>query len=388
MTSAFADTFYFLALLDSQEKRHAQAAEAQPLKPLEPSRQMNKHKLLAVFVGCLMVVIALWTLLKAQRPGGDSVIQALQAGYRRPIGTLSEQEKARTKADEVVRRLGTNALPQYIRWLRAKDSPIKARLLRLLEQQHLIRVDTSKMSADWRRFYAYIAISILGPDARAAIPAISQSVRDRRAEEKGAAALLLAGIGREPIGFLTNALHDPDMQVRVAAARGLGAYGETHANAWGIALPPRSQEEIANTARMVVRPLVNALADTNNNNYFRAVAVSALGQIAHDEESAKSAVPVLLRSLEDPDPDVGVMAAQSLGWIAREPSVAVPALAAQVNAGNATLRRVCVEALGRFGSRAESAVPVLLKALDDADANVQHEAAYALGRVKPKTPPE
>jgi len=28
MTSAFADTFYFLALLDSREERHAQAAEA------------------------------------------------------------------------------------------------------------------------------------------------------------------------------------------------------------------------------------------------------------------------------------------------------------------------------------------------------------------------
>jgi HEAT repeat protein len=100
-----------------------------------------------------------------------------------------------------------------------------------------------------------------------------------------------------------------------------------------------------------------------------------------------SAVPALIRALDDPDERVRIEAPWALGRIGFEARAAVPALAnklrMQIVSTNAELRKHGghAAALGFIGSPASNSVPLLLQAIQAPELNLRLYAAQSLGEV-------
>jgi HEAT repeat protein len=118
---------------------------------------------------------------------------------------------------------------------------------------------------------------------------------------------------------LARALHDPEKEVRAAAAAGLASAG-----------------------RPAIGALLEALADDNWVVRYRAA--EALGFI-RDERS----VAALIRALEDRRDHVRYMAAKGLGRLGDRP--AGGALSAALADGNEFVRRAAGEALAALGEK-------------------------------------
>lgn len=113
----------------------------------------------------------------------------------------------------------------------------------------------------------------------------------------------------------------------------------------------------------------------------RRAAAFALGKIG---PSAESAVPRLVKALNDSDASVADAAAFALGEIGPRADRAVgPLLDALADPSkDARVRRSAACALAGIRSP-KDATTGLIKALDDKDAGVRQNAAWALGRLKP-----
>ena len=158
-------------------------------------------------------------------------------------------------------------------------------------------------------------------------------------------------------------------------------------------------------ARSAIDAIAAAMAA--GNPQLRRGAIRAAGRLGKD---AVSALPALIKALNDPDAEVRVQAADSLVAVAEEDAsipiliealsdddgyVAVevalilaklgaPALGELANAlsgARARQRRMAAFALGRIGPEAKSAVPALVQALGDKTEAVQVNAIDALASI-------
>lgn len=121
---------------------------------------------------------------------------------------------------------------------------------------------------------------------------------------------------------------------------------------------------------------------TNQNKWARQRTCDALYMADYDAEPA---VPALMQSLEDVDPDVRGEAAQALGHVHKQLDVVLPALLKNLNDPVASVRWVTADALGLLGSDAKSAFPVLLEAWrKEPDSTVRPFAAGALKKIDPE----
>jgi len=183
-------------------------------------------------------------------------------------------------------------------------------------------------------------------------------LRDPAARTRAAALSALAFYGAAAVPALTLALRDPDPQVRVSAARGLGQVGPDAAEA--------------------VTALGQGLRDSEPRVRFdAAVALGRLGPAARD------AVPALGRALSDPAGEVRVGAALGLAGMGPAARGVLPGLVQALRDGNPVLRMSAASALGSIGPEARPAVPALLGALRDANTSVRTSAASALGSIGP-----
>jgi|SRR5579872_6903583 len=237
------------------------------------------------------------------------------------------------QAEEAVRQIGTNALPWLVGMLREKDSPLKLQLIRAVRQQSFIQFHF--VSANSRRFHALIALQILGPEAKPAIPALTDLLNRPETAEQAASAL--AAIGPEAGPPLAMALTNSNPAIRMAIGRSF-----EHAAPGGL---------LAGRAKMLA--------------------------------------PLLVPSLHDPDVEVRCNAAQVLGLI-QEPAIVVPALVAGLADEDSTVRFVCAESLGGFQTQTRPVVIALMAAvLNDPDLEVRMAAAASLRKIyleKSKTP--
>ncbi len=120
--------------------------------------------------------------------------------------------------------------------------------------------------------------------------------------------------------------------------------------------------------------LLKALEDSNKD--VRMYAAEALGKI-----SSETAIPGLLKALEHSDVYVRWKAAEALGNIGSE--TAIPGLLKALEHFDWFVRREAAAALGKIGS--ETAIPGLLKALEDSNKDVRRYAAFALGKISSET---
>jgi HEAT repeat protein len=126
---------------------------------------------------------------------------------------------------------------------------------------------------------------------------------------------------------------------------------------------------LARIGEPAVAPLANILDDHDGPVWGRRTAAWALGRF-----TCESAIPPLLRALNDPAPAVRHAASQSLSRIG--PSTVDELLRIMVEQGEEQ-RVQAVRSLARMET--ESVVPPLMEALHDTSAAVRKVAAMALG---------
>jgi len=127
------------------------------------------------------------------------------------------------KGDEAARYLGTNAIPELLRMIKAKDSALTLDLITLAQKQHLIKF--KHPNAVWLNYIGAKGISVLGPRAKEAVPALISIYEQKISQSSQAAALLALGyIGPEArpaypvvLGAITNA----DVWIRAHAVGAL-----------------------------------------------------------------------------------------------------------------------------------------------------------------------
>lgn len=178
------------------------------------------------------------------------------------------------------------------------------------------------------------ALARIGNAARPAVPALVRvSGRDPDIERAAAAAvdqiLLSPPAGPADVPGLMRDLRDRDASVRVRAAKALGTLGAA--------------------GRPAVPLLVEALKDSDVD--VRLLALKALRKISPDTNPGDAEVALYVQELRDPDPGVRLQAAK---------------------------------ALGKLGPAAASAAQALQEATADADRDVRRQATDALNRVQPQ----
>jgi hypothetical protein len=181
------------------------------------------------------------------------------------------------KADEALRGIGTHGIPTLLRMIRAKDSPLKLKLVKLASKQRFIPI---------RHRYAFrlneeaeYAFQLLGTNAAGAVPSLIKvyqanvSDSSRRCAAEALGHIGPAAAAAVPI-LLTNFTH-ADPQVRFEAVSAM--------------LHIRAEPEL------VVPALIGRLNDPKVEVRWNAVvALSLFGR------SALAAVPPMLGMLVDP----------------------------------------------------------------------------------------
>ena len=192
------------------------------------------------------------------------------------------------------------------------------------------------------RSHAAWAFLLMGSEAKPALPALKETLRDRYFDPRLHAALALARIGPEGVTILVEALRDKDPNVCAAGFCGLGG-----------------RELLSTYDRFYVSP-----------------GATALGPEAHE------AIPILIEALNERNSPHRISAVQVLGSIGPPARAAVPGLVQFVEEGNRAGDGIW--ALGQIGPGAAEAVPALTKILDDPKKHWLYPAVVkALGQIGP-----
>jgi HEAT repeat protein len=204
------------------------------------------------------------------------------------------------------------------------------------------------------------AIRELGPVARTAIPALAELLKIEKSSLHAATALVYLSSDRPVI----EALSSTTPSIRRNAMVALG-YGGSRVDASAVPF------------------LIKMLEDTGPPARFEVVW--ALGQIRKDEERT---VPVLVGLLKDEDPWMRVTSAETLGAF-RLNNTRLPLFTALTD-HDARVRAAASRSLGLAINRqtdddsVTTVVAALVVALKDSDENVRVQSAWALGAIGPR----
>ncbi len=203
------------------------------------------------------------------------------------------------------------------------------------------------------RFVASWALGNIGPDAKKAVPALTKLLRDKDRQIREVTAKALGKIGPEAktaVRTLTELLKDGDEPVRKAAAEAVGKIGPA-------AIPA----------------LTELLKDKGSDKEAREAAAGLL------EKIGSAAIPALTELLRDRDENVYWAAVDDLGKIG---PAAVPAAMGLLKDKDWKVRWAAASVLAKIGPEAKSAIPALTELLNDKDVNVRRIASEALEKIK------
>ena len=248
--------------------------------------------------------------------------------------------------DALVRQIGTNSLPNLLRMLRAKDSPLRLKLMRIAQGQPFLRERWTP--ARTLNYSAVNWFGHMGAEAKNAVPELVEMYKRTPGFGPAGPGAALGAIGPAAAEAI------PSLLLNV---------GNTNAGAREIAVEALGL--IHCQPQAVVPVLIEALRDP-----AMAVQSQALLALGRYGTEAKAAVPALLEVLKtDPDPDKRQWAAWALGQIHHEPQEVVPALVTALHDPYVAVGIKSVCALGDFGPEAKTSVPAVLeflRSLDDA----------------------
>ena len=220
------------------------------------------------------------------------------------------------------------------------------------------------------RIWATKALSLFGPEARAAAPKLMALLKDSKlpvAERQGALEALahIGGAHPRAIPALVETLNLPPAQQTATAKADTDTLRE---------LAVESIALVGKDAAIAVPVLLRFLNDAREP--MRRKTVTALGRIG---PAAQLAIPWLVESLAfDESPAVRDAAETALAEIGKP---AVPALVHLLDDQEAELRRRAAGSLGQMKAQAKSAVPQIEARLKDADPEVRYTAARSLWQI-------
>jgi len=225
-----------------------------------------------------------------RRKTAEPVIQGKPLSYWvAHFGTGNSQDQL--MASLALESMGAAATPHLIPLFERSGAPFKqflAQLKRFLPgaiQQRLPRIDTGVA----RRALAAESLGHLGPDARAAIPALVKGLRDPNTGVSVAASFALAGIGPEAVPAWVGSLRDTNGVVRARAAGALMQMG------------PRAA------------PAAAALGEALNDN-VQQVALDAVYTLAR---LGPAGIPALEKAVTNKDARVSAEAQNALEKLPR-----------------------------------------------------------------------
>jgi hypothetical protein len=179
---------------------------------------------------------------------------------------------------------------------------------------------------------------------------------------------LLEDEAKPAASAIIRAMHDPYPFVRWAAARTVGKIR-----------PPDEENATPPLPDKAVPALAALLKDPDID--LRLAAARTLELYG---TKAARAIDALIYSLKVGDPDIRRAAMQTLLAIGPTAHKAIPALIALLSNDEAQLRQAAAETLGRFGPAARSALPALRKLLRDSDVEVRKAASEAVLNIEGK----
>ncbi len=189
------------------------------------------------------------------------------------------------RAEEAIRRIGTNSIPTLLRMLSARDSALKLKLLALANKQRLIKIHV--VSAAEQNMNAALAFHALRNDAKGAVPALMKIYGKQYSPESQFSVVVALGyIGpdaKSAFPLLVRAKFDNEHstnQSRLAISR--------HAE--------QALSEILMPTTDCASLMTDTLSDPDPR--MRRFAASTLLEFG---ARSKPAIPKLIELLKDPD---------------------------------------------------------------------------------------
>lgn len=329
-----------------------------------------------------------------------------------------------TNAVDVLKELGTNAMPDLIRLLRERDSFVRKQAWTHLPRlpspvRRTIAQQYAPPQAEVVREAAARALGRLGAEAKVAIPPLAKGLRDKEGRVRWEAASALGSIGQDSVPALINALGDNDARTRHAAAYALGqmgaeavtavpalsrslndqdqtvrdsaAYSLTAIGTPGFLALIQASGQIQEPARIVAtRMLTNSyLTHFRTISEFYLMAQDALPATRKQalealraiRAASSLAIQASLSALDDPATEVCLAAIQTLGARAGTNQHAVQALITCLNAESPRIREEAARALGNIGDPARVACPELARLMQDPEKSVSIAAQQAMEKI-------
>ncbi len=240
------------------------------------------------------------------------------------------------------------------------------------------------------RWQAVLALGKMGKSARGEVPRIVLMLGDDDSDVRAAAAeaLGMLGVGKPEVAIpLEKCLEDPHGIVRASANWALWKFREDGKYIAGLVMELASADWIV-TGR-VVRHLasIGKPAAPHLAAYIarpglpgRYLAAQAFARM---DGFPDAVIPILVRCLDEGNPQLAMASAEALGRAGR---AAVPALLVAMESGSPGNRRFASEALGLVGKPASLAVPKLIRQLGEPDHYLRLATLCALGRIGANPP--
>lgn len=321
-------------------------------------------------------VAALVDLLKDKSPAVRAHAATSLGKIGKPaIGAVPNLISLLTDPDEAVRRQAVGALvairpgpkvgvPLFVTLMADSDEAVRMRVLDALASAGADAVPAmvEALKNDVVAYRACLVLREIGPDAVAAVPALTEKLADPRPEIRREAALALAAIGKgasPAVAKIAALLGDEAM--RVPATYALGCIGE---------IPKDAEPAVRTNAH-------------GQDALLSEVSLWALARVhPEDKTICQEAVETLASRLKDADPFVRAAAARGLASLAPPPEIMQPALEKALEGADATTVQYALDALAGMGA---PAVPRLIKAL--AHEKIRSQVVYILGQIGPAAAP-
>jgi HEAT repeat protein len=317
-------------------------------------------------------------------------------------------------------------LPLCVKLLEDSDPGVRLRILHAIAEAGPQAMPglLAALQNDKAAYWACLVLREIGPAAKAAVPALTEKLKDPRPEIRREAALALGAMGSAaaPATGPLAALLD-DEHTRIAATLALAEIGQIPEDAektiranqasdnkllatvslWALA---RVHPDDKDLRRKVTEELIGRLK--HQDPFVRAAAARALAALPPapeitapiwekallnaDETTLRYAldalagqgtkmVPRLIEGLKYPKARASIV--YILGQIGPDAAPATEALAALTTDKHAHIVQESLVALAKIGPGAKAAVPQLIKVLEAGD-EASDAAAYALGRIGPE----
>ncbi len=285
-------------------------------------------------------------------------------------------------------------LPVVVKVLEDSDPAVIVPALHTLAEagDDVVPALIEAMESHKSRYWACVVLAEIGPDAKAAVPALTKAFKsDEHVECRMQAALALGEIGpeaRPAVDELIRALGDKNMSIQYAATFALGRIGDAKSadalaklndsrdpllsmlSTWAVAMVKPDDKQATEAA---VKSLAAGLK--NEQPHVRQAAARGLLELKAPPEVA---APHIASVLNDKDPKVAAEAIDALASLGEQ---VAPRAAKALE--EPEFRVAAARVLGRLGPQAKEATPALVKSLDADDPEFRREVIFTLSRIGP-----